>query len=78
MKIAGVLFLCLSCFQIEETNFIKIVFDQNPIVPVKDYLPFLLRLTIVMTLTVAGIATLIICIALSVPSLSLGTAILLQ
>jgi multidrug transporter EmrE-like cation transporter len=77
MKIANIIFLCFvsSCFQIAGTSLIKIAINQNPIVSVKDYLPFLLQLKVIMALTFVFVAALIMFKALSFGSLSLVTPV---
>lgn len=77
MKIAGILLFCFisSCFQIAGTSFIKIAINQNPIVSVKDYIPFLLQLKVIAALAFVFIAALILFKALSLGSLSLVTPV---
>lgn len=77
MKIAGIVFLCFvsSCFQIAGTSFIKIAINETPIVSVKDYIPFLLQLKVIMALAFVFVAALIMFKALSFGSLSLVTPI---
>ena len=54
---------------------IKIAINQNPIVAVKDYLPFLFQLKVIMALTFVFVAALIMFKTLSFGSLSLVTPV---
>jgi multidrug transporter EmrE-like cation transporter len=77
MKIASILLFCFisSCFQIAGTSFIKIAINQNPIVSVKNYIPFLLQPRVMVALIFVFIAALVLFKALSLGSLSLVTPI---
>lgn len=77
MKIASIVFLCFlsSCFQIMGTSIIKYVINQNPIDSVKDYLPFLLQIKVILALCFVFVAALIMFKALSFGSLSVVTPV---
>ena len=77
MKIASIIFLCFvsACFQIAGTSLIKVAINQNPIVAVKDYLPFLFQLKVMLALSFVFVAALIMFKALSFGSLSMVTPV---
>ena len=77
MKLTNIVLLCLlsCCFQIAGTGLIKFVLNQSPINTVKDYLPFLFQVKVILALIFVFIAALIMFKALSFGSLSLVTPI---
>ncbi len=77
MKITSIITLCAlsCCFQVAGTSLIKYVINVNPINSVKDYLPFLLHVKVILALTFVFVAALIMFKALSFGSLSLVTPI---
>lgn len=77
MKLAYIVLFCLlsSCFQITGTSLIKYSINENPIVSVKDYIPFLFQVKVIFALGSVFIAALIMFKALSYGSLSLVTPI---
>lgn len=77
MKIFTIILLCFlsSCFQIAGTSLIKQVINQNPINNIKDYIPFLFQIKVILALSFVFIAAMVMFKALSFGSLSLVTPI---
>lgn len=77
MRILNIIFLCFlsCCFQVAGTSLIKFVLNNSPIASVRDYLPFLADLKVVLALSCVFIAALIMFKALSYGSLTLVTPI---
>jgi multidrug transporter EmrE-like cation transporter len=77
MKITTIVLLCLlsACFQVMGTSLIKTAITKTPIASVKDYIPFLLQLNVILALGFVFIAALVMFKALSFGSISLVTPI---
>jgi len=77
MKILSIVLLCFlsTCFQIAGTSLIKFVLNQAPIVTLRDYIPFLMEVKVILAFAFVFVAALIMSKALSIGSLSLVTPV---